>query len=455
MAPRIHLHLLKIGLLIGMALLTYFVSQHLPFRFLFFLPQGPSQKFMGSIALLPLGLAFLLTIEVFIASEVFRQRMRVLAFGILFFAIMPSLFDSAALLAITCITFLAGRVRIRKSFDYALSLGLGVIFLIAPLALGYQHVNNTQGSIWLIVIFKMCLALRLVSYLVETRVYNRHGERNFWDLLEFALCPIFFVLPGHIQLFRYGYFLESRSPAREPPKSLLPVLGMTIWALFLMALFSWGISYYWANLNPKLELNWSGSQFALHSLAGLFWLFMVYFEQAGAMSYQVALARLLGYEIKYDMHWPLLSRSPLDYLRRHSSYVRDYVVEIGLKPSVTWLLRRGVSPSWAGPLMAIFAYAVLVGAQSGPRADFYRPGLMTLAMILSLAVFILLPVLKGLLLQKMSKINKPIDSLARPIAHKSLRSWEWHDYLAWILTLGLLVASKALINLAALYSIRH
>lgn len=442
--------LLKFAALVGIGLLAYFVTHNLPFRMLFFLPQGSTNDFLGSIVLLPFGFSLIIFFESFFPEKL-RQRLRVLLFGLMFFTLMPSLFDATVLLLVIFFTYLAASIDFGKLIDAIMTFALVALLLVVPLILGKRHFDGTASAMWLMVIFKMSLALRLVSYLVEKKIYRRNSPNNFLEYIEFCLCPIFFVLPGHIQFFRFGYFSNSKISKPVAAVSLLNILGLATWGLLLMSIFSWGITLYLQTINPRIDLSWSWTQIQLHFAVGVFWLVMVYLEQAGAMSFQVSLARLLGYNIKYDMHWPLLSRSPLDYLRRHSSYVRDYVVEIGLKPAFTYFVRKGFSSTWLGPTLAIVAYAIFVGAQTGPRADFYRPLLMTISMILILALFILLPLFKGLILRS---DGHPVDNLARPIAYKALRSWGWRDYAAWLCTLILLIVSKAAINLAALYSLR-
>lgn len=304
-----------------------------------------------------------------------------------------------------------------------------------PFVIYVSKIPVSKSQIALLILFKSIFAMRLISWATDRILYRQNDDHGFKEYLEYLYNPVFMLLPGQIQYVQYSYFHQSKtpSPATSTSRSAIATrLGLAAWGLLAMTVFSIGNDYFWKHLF-ELPVGKSGIELvAIHFAFGLYWLVLIYFQQAGGMSFQVSIARELGYNLKYDMHFPLLARSPIDYLRRHSSYVRDYVVHVGMRPMGLGLIRKNIEPRFAFLLTAIVAYTVLVGVQVGYRADLERPLTTGLAMVGFLALFLVLPF--G-------------GSLGEAIREKRLRDWNMKDIMAWLLTIGLLAIYKSILGL--------
>lgn len=342
------------------------------------------------------------------------------------------------LLAIAFAFYWFGKIWLRtesKRPASPLPIWVGLAVAYIPFGIYISKISISKSQIALLILFKSILAMRLISWATDRVLYRQNAEHGFKEYLEYLFSPVFMLMPGQIQYVQYSYFHQSKSSSVATGDSRLAIgsrLGLALWGLFAMSLFSFGNEYFWKHLFA-LPVGKSGIELAgIHFGFGLYWLILVYFQQVGGMSFQVSVAREMGYNLKYDMHMPLLARSPIDYLRRHSSYVRDYVVHVGMRPLGLGLIRKNIEPRVAYLLSAIFAYTALVGVQVGHRADIERPLSTGLAMVGFLVLFLVLPF--G-------------GSLGEPIREKHLRDWNMKDIMAWIFTICLLAAYKSILGL--------
>lgn len=329
--------------------------------------------------------------------------------------------------------FYLARRRERGQLPAWVAVSLSIALAYAPLILYLSKSSLTGPQLTILILFKTCFAMRLLSWVVDHRIYLRFENHGLLEYLEYLFCPIFFLLPGQIQYVQYSYFHKSKVEDGSLSYSeSIRLLGLGLWGIFLMATFSFANDYFWRHLYYLPEGKTGLNLVSVHFALGLYWLVIIYFQQTAGMAFQVSLGRFLGYDLKYDMHWPLLARSPLDYLRRHSSYVRDFVVDVGVKPLGLWLVRIGVSSSKSYFIAAVVSYAVLVGVQVGFRADMERPPATGLAMIAFLILFLLIP---------------GQGRLGEPQHEKPIGRWTMVDYVRWLFTMIILGIYKSVLGL--------
>ena len=402
-------------------------------------PPHPN-SYLDWLAALP---GFLLLI--LLLQEVFRriwpnriQEITTILYGSVFLFCSPRPFVSSVLIiGATAFFYLELFTRkFRKTLaSRALYLALAVLILYVPVAIYQCRLELDTSQFFFLLIFKTCFMMRLVSWIVDRRLYEREDHGSLTDFLEFLLCPIFLVIPGQIQYFTYQYFHRSKAPV-ESDRDYWIAAGIGAWGIFLIGLYNIADIYFAQHFVPWLDHKDIWTRAFIYLGAGFYWLLTVYFLQAGGMSFQVCMARCLGYQIKYDMHRPLAARSPLDYLRRHSSYVRDYIVEVGVRPIGLGLLRYGIKPEIVAPVAAILSYAVLILPQTGYRADYSRPFASSFVLVGFLILFILI--------SRLPFFSKNRSSIESPIDEKAFRDWTTRDFALWAGTLLILAVSKAL-----------
>lgn len=425
--------------LLTLASLTLFVSFAFPDEFIFFSSAAATQPILKTLGVLPLFAATLLVL-----LPVFRDRLlfKVVTYVIFFVTLTGNLPIAIGLLVGSGILYWGERTSRNLSASSSSLLFLGVLGLYIPVFIYLWQVPLQSWSRYVLLLFKTCLMMRTFSWIVDRRVYKRRQFSSVLEFFEFLFCPIFFVFPGQIQYFLFNYFHESKKEfSGSAPRNLL----MGIWGLVAILLFGFASTYFWREMYSwpvKVERRFLP---LLHLGFGFYWLVIIYLQQVGGMAFQVCVARFLGYQIKYDMHFPLLARTPLDYLRRHSSYVRDYIVEVAVRPLSLPLLRWGGSALWVFPFVSILGYAFLIFPQTGYRVDYERPVASSLVLIGFLSVYILLPLVT----------SAGRDHLARPVKEKALRDWTGRDYLAWLGTLILVAMSKSALGLALAYFGTH
>lgn len=369
------------------------------------------------------------------------QNVLVLFYLLIFFLLSPGI--EFSLISVVTLTLIFGLHRLLPDFKIST-----ILFLIASGALLYVPMVAYENKysialpfITMIIIYKSCIAFRLVSWIIDKRIYKRKEFSSFADYLEFIFCPIFFIFPGQIQYFVFNYFHSKKSDdlIEENHKQNLLV---GLWGILLITIFTYMNYIFWEEIY-YLPVDYSSTQLLIyHFLVGFYWLVAIYFQQAGGMAFQVSVARLIGYNFKYDMHYPLLARNPLDYLRRHSSYVRDYIVESGLKPMAIPLLRLNFNPAVVFTLCGTLSYALFIIPQTGFRPDYHRSLKASLTLLGFLSLYLVIPPLFRWIR------NAPQKTLVSEVENKKLKDWTFPDYAAWIATLVLLAVSKSIFGLA-------
>ncbi|MBN8540688.1 MAG: hypothetical protein J0L82_09915 [Deltaproteobacteria bacterium] len=388
-----------------------------------------------TIAVLPLVVLIIRFLPEIIPNQTLAARRTTgVALSLLSFVLVSmNAMAALAFIFVSISLFYFARRRAQGQLPVGVAVSVGILLAYIPLILYAWKAQLTGPQLTVLILFKTCFAMRFLSWIVDHRVYLRFQEHGLIEFLEYLFCPIFFLLPGQIQYVQYSYFHKSKAQGRSLiPAESLRILGMGLWGIFLMGIFSLANEYFWRNLFFLPGGKTGVDLAAVHLALGLYWLVIIYFQQTAGMAFQISLGRFLGYELKYDMHLPLLARSPLDYLRRHSSYVRDFVVDVGVRPLGLWLVRSGYSTTMSYFIAAIASYAVLVGVQVGYRADLERPPVTGLAMIGFLIVFLLIP---------------GQGRLGEHQHEKSIGRWTVLDYVRWISTIIILGIYKSVLGL--------
>lgn len=420
-----HLVFSRLSLLLLISASSWLTQSLLEKYWRFSLSLGVGHSYQDSLFILPLLLTPITFAQYFLDQNKFKQTIVNVLFLSIFFYLSPAVYISGLLVCFFLSFYFLERLLPKSSFFDWIILIITFASAFLPIYIySTGSVRLKPIEFYFIVLFKSCFAMRFISWAITRRIYHSKEHQGFSAYLEFLFCPIFFIYPGHIQFFIFNYFHNNKSSKFENI-SVLKILTLALWGIFLMGAFSYTDYIFWKNislLNPLLKNYYWATQL----LIGFYWVIVIYFLQTAGMSYQIALARILGYNFKYDMHWPLLARSPLNFLRTHSSYIKDYVVEMGLKPLSIYFMRKGISPRKTAFISALMSYVLFISMQTGFRPDYNRPWSMTLILI---GFFV---------------IALGIEALGfKPKQGKNILSWKMTDYFFWLLTLLLLSADKA------------
>lgn len=432
------------------AFLAFLVQKLYGPSFLFSLGLNNLIDFRNEIWFLPLSLAIIYVIQKYLFLSINKNLKQSILFLIYFFIISPNILNSL-LIALALISLFYFEKLLRNKSSIYRNTFLISFFLIGfiPVAIYSLHVNLESKDIFFLILIKSCFFMRVLSWAITRLAIKNFEYDTLLEYIEFIFCPIFFIFPGQIQYFMYRTFHQSKMADLKENFKISHGLLLSLWGLFLMALYSYMTTLFWNNISLIPELNSLRSYF-VHFLVGLYWLIVIYIQQTGGMAYQVILARNFGYNFKYDMHYPLFARTPLDYLRTHSSYVKDYIVEMGLKPLTLLTLRKNFSAHKTVPILAIICYFIFISYQTGHRPDFERPWSVTLVMTLFLVLFILLEPLMRKLIS-----NKKQPSYLADSSH--INRWflkpTGTDIMLWILTLIILAIYKSCLGLVRYFGL--
>lgn len=443
--------MIKILLLILISVIGFCFEKYFSNYFLFSLQLLKVESFKSSVSILPL----LLILPVLI-SDTLKSTLKdisiVFSYLAIFLFLSPKiLFAVFIVLSLICLFYLE---RMSREHFLGNLFSVTLFFLsCVPILLYSLDIKLSPLHLYLLILFKSCLIMRILSWLVDRRIYKRRNYQSVFEFLEFIFCPVFFIFPGQIQFFLFGYFHENKKKFSEHDNKYSVVL-LALWGFALMVIYSYLDQIFWGNFDQISIYSMKYGRISTQLLIGFYWLVLIYFQQTAGMAYQISLARILGYNFKYDMHWPLLTRSPIEYLRKHSSYVKDYIVDMGLKPIALLLLRYGLNEKMTYPLAAILSYSFYISLQTGYRPDYERPWLVTFTMIFFLAIFILNPLVVAEIKHKLSISTEESETLLVG-ENKPFKEWRVKDYVLWIINLIILSIYKACLGFAKAFANRN
>lgn len=443
--------LVKSVYLLLLSLCYYFAGEVMGEHFFVSLRGQRSNHWMHGLWALPLATILFVGISTFLKYKELRIAwVMPLLFIAYFIILMPYKIYAIVFVLLFVLLFVLQHFFAKSEKLKTSYLILSVFLMYIPLFYyPLKNANESTNLIFAIEVFKATMVVRFFGWVVERNIYKRKMFTSLWEYLEYMFCPFFFVYPGQINFFMYDYFHKSKLIICEA-KQLVKNFMIGLWGLLLILLFSYGNFLFWTHIESVSSVTDNYRLFGIHLCIGFYWLIMIYLLQAGGMSFQVSMARFLGYQISYDMNYPLLARSPLDYFMRHSYYVRDFIFQVGMQPLALKLLRSNWPVSLVYPLSALLSYSVFIIPQTGYRSDFERTWEVTFSLIGILSFYIILSVVYSLVSKKSSVTSAQIMSLH--LSDKKIINWNWKDFLFWILTLLVLSASKSLLGLAKYYS---
>lgn len=415
-------------------------------KFPFYLDVEIKTGIFETLSILPLACMGLLVLKKLAATSRFRQVFMTLGYVGIFVTLSPHLMVAVASILFFVLLFFLEKKTEKSRIVFSGFLFFIILSLVGPIVLYSVDAPLGGAQLYFVLLFKFSIAMRLISWIVDRRVYLRTENSSLWDFLEFIFCPIFYIFPGQIQNFLFHHFHQSKGELADH-QNYIKTFAIGLWGIALMAVYGYVSWFFWKSVFYYPYKVSSDYLPLVHLAMGFYWVIALYLQQTAAMAFQVSLARFLGYQFKYDMHYPLLARSPIDYLRRNGSYTMDYVREVGYRPLAIFFLKRKYSPVLVLPLVGAAVYSLVVLSKTG-----YRPGpprIWVAGLLLSASVFIYVcfSYINVDWSKSRSEQRKAIDTLGDPIEHKPWRTWTANDYWAWAGTLLLLSASNSLLGI--------
>jgi hypothetical protein len=329
-------------------------------------------------------------------------------------------------------------------------VAVGIAYLLLPIYL--MAFNQEVFSLHLaaITIFREAFALRTFSWIVFRRIYERREFGSLQEFLEYFFCPIFFLLPSLLNLLSFGYFHESKlkEGAKIQKKN---ALLMGVWGISLMVVYSLSRLHFFDSVFASFL--WErGARFDHWFLLGGFLSFLlIIIHHTGAMAFQVGLARFMGYGLRYDMCYPLLSRSPMELWRREHNYTRQFLIENALRPMTIFLMRRNLPKHWVFFFSALLAYGAMTVALGGWKPFGQENSASAgLGMIAFFSFTIFVPLLFWAFESRWRNRSRALRILVGLEPFNPLKDWRLLDYALCAGTLLLVSLAKAGIGLLRL-----
>lgn len=297
-------------------------------------------------------------------------------------ALVPSLSQAILLVGFSLAVFIVSPFRKKDAWltGFLLVSSLALIF---SANLGYFPLN------WFFLLVHVMWGLKLIAWIVSIRFYDRSYTRD--EFIDYFFNPAFFFFTNDLNVLTPARFAEARSVQTPAVPQTWKPLGLTVFGLALIAVYGALQKFYFLNLDHVgwAKASWFGGVISV-AVAILF--------HAANIVLQVSFLRPAGYRLPIDMDRPWLATSPSDYWKRMHFYVREYILEIILKPVLVFLARQGFGFRLSR-LTSLFAlYFVFTCTQIGYQ-PFRQPRTLEISALVTL-VFIAMIGLPELLSDK-------------------------------------------------------
>jgi len=241
------------------------------------------------------------------------------------------------------------------------SRSLTFFLLFNVIAVGIFQFNlfyqSTASLHWLFMLLQMFWILKTIAWIVTVRIYKKDYVLN--DYLDFFFNPAFFLFTNDLNVLTPDRFLSSRQIDQTFKESdFKKNLGYLVTGVFLIVVYGYLQKYYFLNLsNVGFVAN--------PMIGGAISIIVAILFHAANVCLQVPLLNAYRNNLAVDMNKPWLAMTPSDYWQRMHFYVRDYILEIILKPILTTALRMNFSLKKIRLFFVFAIYMLFVTSQVG------------------------------------------------------------------------------------------
>jgi hypothetical protein len=336
-------------ILIGVDLLT---PSHWRY-FSAFWPHGLEghPAFLTSLALIP---GIILIAGLFPASHFVYLSVTLLIAG------LSSPLTASVAAAFLLFLFFAAPIARDRALVTATWIGLIFAALVWSNATIFQK-ESPPPLLWFSIMLHTAWGLKSLAWVVSIRSYQM--QFTFKQFATYFFHPSFMMFTNDLSVLTPGKFLQAKAKAMDDdPKQSetkwTESLSLLVGGLALIFIYAGCQNLYFKQLSTIGILS--------HPVLGgvLSVLTAIVFHWAN-VSIQSSFLRAEGICIPVDMNKPWQARSPSDYWRRMHFYVREYILEILVKPLMTYAIRSGLKVHFSKALLLFLLFAGFTYTQIG------------------------------------------------------------------------------------------
>lgn len=305
----------------------------LPKEFKYFSSFGlKSGEVLSALALIPV---FLLCVSV--VPSKFRHWLYVLGP----IAFVQSLYSVAISFLVLAIAFVAAQVKPRVRWLTALE-----ILILIPILFWANrsfYADKITPFSWLVLMIHTSWGIKLIAWIVSVRVYGRNY--SMVQFVEYFFHPAFFMFTNDLNVLTPSRFFSGKTTDVAHKKTIVTFsVGLS-----LLVVYGFLQTVYFKNLS---DFEFAGS----NVVGGVLSVGTAILFHAANVMVQISFLSCSGFQIPLDMNSPWMATSPGDYWKRMHFYVREFILEILVKPLMTLAFRTNSGLVWGRliVLMAIF-----------------------------------------------------------------------------------------------------
>ncbi|MBN8540690.1 MAG: hypothetical protein J0L82_09925 [Deltaproteobacteria bacterium] len=289
-------------------------------------------------------LSALATIPVFLlASSVLPIKVRHWLYLLGPFIFVQSLYSLIAGFLILAVAFFVAQLKPQARWLTAL-----LILILIPLLFWANrsfYIDKSAPFAWLVLMIHTSWGIKLFAWIVSVRVYGRSYSLD--QFVEFFFHPAFFMFTNDLNVLTPSRFFSGKM---NEIKTHNKTVATFTFGLTLLVAYGFLQTAYFKNLSA-FEFVGSSVVGGILSVATA-----IIFHAANVMV-QISFLSCSGFQISLDMNAPWRATSPGDYWKRMHFYVREFILEILVKPLMTAAFRRNSGLIWGRliVLMAIFS----------------------------------------------------------------------------------------------------
>ncbi len=244
--------------------------------------------------------------------------------------------------------------------------------------------NPPPPLLWFSIMLHTTWGLKSLAWVVSVRSYRMNF--TYKQFATYFFHPSFMMFTNDLSVLTPDRFLRADSEKRV--STWTDSLGLLGGGLVLLALYALCQNLYFKQLD-------SVGLFAHPIIGGVISIMTAIIFHWGNVCVQSAFLRAEGIHVPVDMNKPWEARTPSDYWRRMHYYVREYILDILVKPLMTYAIRSGLKVHVAKALLLLLLFAGFTYTQIGYQP--FRANRETQIGLLITALFFMVTVLPEIL----------------------------------------------------------
>lgn len=343
-----------------------------------FWPQGMegAPKFVMSLSLIP---AIILLAGSFSAPHWIYLTSTLLIVG------LGSPGSALVVVAFLSVLYFVAPIARDRALVTAFLIGLIFAALIWSNSAIFQE-DSPHPLLWFSIMLHTAWGLKSLAWIVTIRSYRMNF--TYRQFATYFFHPSFMMFTNDLSVLTPIKFLQAEAKKDAATATWKENIFLLASGLALISIYAACQNLYFKQLDMVGSL-------AHPVIGGVLSIMTAIVFHWGNVCLQSAFLRAEGIHIPVDMNQPWEARSPSDYWRRMHFYVRDYILEILVKPLMTFAIRAGVTVNLTKALLLLLLFAGFTYTQIGYQP--FRADRGTQVGLLITALFFLITVLPEVL----------------------------------------------------------